>query len=587
MEAFKNFVHTHAIGLAFAFFVGACAVIPSLVPPILLGADYHGIAFVANNDENAYRARIHEILDGHLAVGSTNLYEHKDDKGVIPPIHEYLYAIPAFFFGLSGVIVFSKFLLPALLFFLVYRFVRSLGGEGDAYSRSILVWTAVAAGLFASFGLDAGNIHQQIDLLKGTHDAFASLSWTRLVNPIIGALEILVFFLALLKVWKEKHRKATIVAGLTMALSVGYFFGFGIIACTLGAAGLAALFLRDMARVVRLATIGVIGIVCSLPYWILALSAASGEEGRILSERNGMYFTHDAVVNKFLLLTTVFTLLSFCYAYFYKRYRDELSSWGFVFIVLSGSWIALNQQVITGRAIWYYHFAQYTMPIGFIVLAVVGYLVWRRQFPRFYRVALTGGIVVSALLLVLTGLSYRYGMGDFKALQQHGDLFSFLNNEAPKDCVVFIKEESDPAEPMIPAYTHCNVYSTIYLFNGVPRDRTLHNFLLRMRLEGVTEADMHQYLLAHEPEIRHYFFDNWDQIFASGIDSWVEGRIVMLEDAYRPFLKEDMKREMLMYRMDYFAVREPLPPSLFQQLPGLSLLKRFPDYYVYTFAVVE
>lgn len=574
-------MHRNAIGIVFALFAGLCTAVPSFVAPLVLGDQYKGVLFISDNDENTYRARIEEVLDGHIRVASPNLYENKDASGVIPPIYEYFYAIPALIFGLSVVIIFSKFALPALLFFMVYLLVVRVGGGGGRSDPAILRWTAVASGLFTILGFEALNFRQLLVHAGGASQSYQSVLWTRLVNPIVGALVLFTFLLCLWAVFRGPNRTAVIVAGGAMALSVGYFFSFGIIACTLLFSIFVFLLVRDIERLRRASAIFGIGVFFSLPYWIEAFGSIGGVGGRLLAERNGMFYTRAPVLNKLLFVVSMFVLLSFCYAYFAKRSREHLLAWQFLFVVLSGCWIALNEQIITGRTIWYYHFAQYTVPLGFIISFLVLYLVWRKEFPRLYGVAIRVLVGCSIAVLTLISCSFWYQMDAFKLSQRHGELFSYLNAHAEKDCVVLIKEESDPVEQMIPAYTYCNVYSTTYAFNGVPRERVLHNFLLRMRLAGVTTADMHEYLLAHQYEVRNYFFDNWTEVFGAGVDPWLLGRISMIEGAYPEFAQGNLYGQLVKYRIDFIASKQTLPEQILLQLPGLRLVATTSEYYLY------
>ena len=125
------FIKNHARAIFCAFFVGLITVLPQFILPLSLGVDYKGIQPLLLDDEDIYRARIHEIIDGYPGVASPYFYEYKTAAVVVYPVNEWLYALPSFIFGLSFVITFSKFALPALLFFLVYLFIRRLTDKKD------------------------------------------------------------------------------------------------------------------------------------------------------------------------------------------------------------------------------------------------------------------------------------------------------------------------------------------------------------------------------------------------------------------------------------------------------------------------
>ena len=191
-------------------------------------------------------------------------------------------------------------------------------------------------------------------------------------------------------------------------------------------------------------------------------------------------------------------------------------------------------------------------------------------------------IIVCLSWGILSVSSYVYSVADFKRIQNYHDIFSELNTQTNKDCVVLVKEQKEELERLIPAYTHCNVYSTNYIFVGITPPRIVHNFFIRMRLDGVDAAHVHDYLINNEAAIRLNFFSDWGQLFAHGQDQWVNGKIRDLEKKYVLFLTVPLKDEVLKYQMDYIATDLPLSQVVIGQLPGLSLRKIISGYYLYS-----
>lgn len=561
----------------FALVVGLVAVAPTVLAPLSLGNAYRGIQYLPLDDEDIYRARIHEILDGHFAVASPFLYEYKNTSPVaVPPINEWLYALPAFLFGLSAVIVVSKFLLPALLFFFAYLLMRRLLKDDP-----FVTLTAVVAGLLVVFGADIVNYQSVIPALKGLATV-NPLLWTRLVNPIVGAVEVFAFLYLLVRVW-EGDRRFVMPAGVVLALTVGYFFSFGISASILGVLFLISLGKKEYSGARRLAYVFLISLVLDAWYWYQTLFSVSGLAGRALAERNGMSFTHTPVLNKMLLLATLFVLASYCYTRFRQKSIEYERAWLFLGALLLGSWLAFNQQIITGREIWYYHFVQYTVPLSLVAIIIALHLSWRLATPRLWRLGMYGMLGLLLAYGLFSTTSFVPRMDAFANAQQYAGVVSFLNANAPQDCVVLIKEPNqEELERLIPGYTSCNVYNTTSTFVGVPQERILHNYLLRLRLNGVTAKDVHIYLLAHEDDIRGYFFENWSELFGRGNDFWVQSKAALVEKAYPAFLVGNLKTELEKYRVDYLLVTtsiHELPP----QLPGLHLVASEGVFSLYSF----
>jgi hypothetical protein len=562
----------HAWGICFALLVGLIAVAPTILAPLSLGEAYRGIQYLPLNDEETYRARIHEILDGYYTVASPFLYEYKDTSPVaMLPVNEWLYALPAFLFGLSFVIVAGKFLLPALLFFFVYLLARRL--LKDDTSATL---TAVTVGLVVVFGTDLVNYQSVIPALKGLAPV-NPLLWTRLVNPIVGAVEIFAFLYLLARVW-EGDRRFVIPAGVVFALTVGYFFSFGIAVSILVLLFLAALWKKEYGFVRHAAYILLLSLVLDAWYWYQTLFSVSGPAGRALAERNGMSFTHMPVLNKMLLLATLFVLVSYGYVRFRHLHTGYKNVWIFLAALILSSWLVFNQQIVTGREIWYYHFVQYTVPLSLIAIVVALHISWRFVTPRLWRFSMCGllGLLLAFGLFSITSFIPRADL--FAKTQQYESIVSFLNANAPRDCVV-LTVDAEEVERLIPAYTSCNTYSTSVIFAGVPEERILHNYLLRLRLSGVTANNVHAYLLAHESDIRNYFFDNWAELFGSGDDSFVQGKTALVEKAYLAFLAGNLQKELQTYRMDYLLTTAPIPESL----PGLHRVATEGAFSLYSF----
>lgn len=569
----------HRLGIACAALVGVIMVLPQFVLPHALGTAYGGVQPLMLDDEDIYRARINEILDGQERIASPYLHEYKEMPVVVPPINEWLYAIPAYLFGLSSVIILSKFLLPALLFFLVYLLVLHLVAEEDIHDR---VLAALSAAFLVVMGNDFVDYHHMFAILGGAVGPGAML-WERIVNPIMGAVQIFAFLL-LVQMTIRGSRKAAFGGGALLALMVGYFFSFGLSLSVLGALLSIYAWYRDWSRVKSLFIVLGTAVIIDTPYWFSMFQSVGGAGGRELAARNGMFFTHASVINKALLATTIFFLFGLAYAFFAKRSKEPVHAWQFMAALVLGSWIAFNEQVLTGRAIWYHHFVQYVIPLSFVVIVVTSYYSLRKWAPRLWRAGCSLLIVVSLAYGVWTSWAGALLFTkDLVRMQTHASVFNFLKERAGTECVVLVKEDHEALARTIPAYTHCDVYSTSYVFIGVPHERVLHNFFLSMRLSGVGSDESRAYLLANESLVRHVTFDNWDRLFSHDRDQWFFDQVSYLENEYKQFVKGDLKEELLRYRMDYLVTEEPISPSLLSELSGLQLATSTGAFIIYNF----
>jgi hypothetical protein len=585
MNTLRQYMKRHMLALWIALAAGAISVAPTIIAPLMIQDKYKGVQYLYINDEDTYRSRIHEVLDGHYRIASPHLHEYKDSPSLIAPINEYFYALPAFFFGLSFVVVASKFVFPALLFFLVYLLVAKLAGEKEDGDTEM---SAIAAGVLVVLGIDLVDYGYMLSVIQNGAAGAHPLLWTRLVNPIAGGLLFFGFLNFLWDTITSERHYAPFLAGLMSALSVGYFFNYGLSLAILAAALTIFFLQKNYAAVKRIGMAISASFVLSIPYWYGIFSSWGGEAGRRAQERNGMFFTHAPEWNKFLIATTGFFLLNILYA----RYRERSTNpvfhgntvvWSFLGVLLLGSWFAFEQQVVTGREIWIPHFVQYTIPLCFIVVIMTVYLVWRKYFPRIWKATILIMLLLSSVPAGMSLASFGYVIPDFKRMQGYGESLSFLNEHAKPECVVLVTHYNIDLEKLIPAYTRCDLYDTYYTYFGVPDERLLHNFLMDARIQGVTEDNMNKYLLAHDGKVRSYYFTNWTQAFKQGKEEWVLERMVLLNEQYKEFMKADLNTQIHKYRIDYIFSEHELLPEVLKQMQGLSFYKKLGAVYVYSF----
>lgn len=571
------FLKKYRIAILAAIVVGLCAVAPSILAPLTLGSEYHGIQFLPFSDDVRYLARVHDVLDGHPLLSSPYLYEYKNGPVVVPPINEWFYAFPAYLFGLTGVVVTYKFLLPAAIFLLVFFLVKGIVGTGPTPELG-----AITAGLAVVLGADMVNYGQLFAAMMGTSPP-SPLLWTRLVNPVLGGVQLFAFVLLMWHVWARGWRHAYILAGIVLASSIGYFFTFGTALSILAVVGAFALVRKEFDIVLRCVWIFLISLVLDAWFWYNTVLSVGGEGGRALAARNGMFFTHAHHLNKALLVATLFVLASFLYAYVWKKHREDIRTWLFTWALIIGGWLVFNEQVITGREVWYYHFVQYTVPLGIITCIIALHLLLQKSAPRLLIGALIAISAASGAYGLSTVQNYVSRMPEFARLQGYAPLIAWLNTNAPKDCVVLDGKRNEELVLLIPAYTGCNTYTTTSLFFGVAPERIQHNLLLRMRFEGVKAGEATDYLRTHADDVRNSYYADWNQLFGRGEDPWILDRISTLGRDYTDFMRGNLETQVRSFRVDYIVFGHPLSPVLRRALPDLTLATTTGNFYIYAF----
>ncbi|MEK7531795.1 MAG: hypothetical protein AAB545_02625 [Patescibacteria group bacterium] len=571
----KSFFLRHSFALLLSLFVGAVSIAPSLLAPWSLGADYHGLPFLYQSDETVYLARIHEVLDGHRTITSPFFDGYKDTPSLQLPFGEYFYALPALLFGLFPVVLVSKFLFPALLFLLAYFFLLQMFGvEGGEKER---LFFALSGATFAVLGYDFVDFRSLVSLLLRP-EPFHLFLWTRLVNPITGGL---ILFSALLIFWelfRLPKRVYLLLGGMLLMLSSGYVFSFGVAFVVASMLLVVSLVLgRSRSAVFFMGSI-FLGI---LPFLIqfLSLSLANVTSDPFSLTRNGLFFTHEPLPNKLLLVATIL----FASASFLAR-RNIFSSkegrksdwWWFSVSILTGLFIAFNEQVITGMTIWPGHFVQYSIPLIILVGFATLFHIVRPTFSFLARVVAGGALAVSIAFGVWSAHAFQPKMPAYRSFQYLAPFFSWVNKNTPKDCVILAREN---LSGYIPAFTHCNVYYSEYVYSGVPLLRAEHGFFALLRLKGISGSKIEEYFSIEKDQFINFIFSDWAEKYYDASDPWLaslrddkafEERIVRerarLSQEYREFLLRDFELELKRYKIDYMvldtAIHETLPTDM-------------------------
>lgn len=544
-----------------AVVVGGLSVAPGLLALHALGNAYQGVPLLAQDNEFYYLARIREVLDGYPGISSPYFLEYKHAFPLIPPVGEFLYAIPSFLFRVSPTVIAmaGKGIFPAILFLLVYGLIWRLTDPASSWRR----WNALAGGLVVSFGLEPSMLPFLLQTLTGTVHEAAFSPWTRLVNPVSGALFLFGFLHALWSVVIGKRRFAWLGACLLLALMAGYIFSLALGLSMVCVLVLCYVWKRDTVRVKRLASVLLVGGILLATYVGIALSQlpATGASGGLSSlERNGLLLMHLPLLNKIILGTFVIFL-----AVSWRAVKKDW--WFFCFAILTSSLLAYTQQVVTGFTIWPYHFVQYTTPLAWIVLFVLGHELVRPRWPRLWKMVV---VTLGVAGLSLGGsfvLSTSQAMGGFLRDQQLAPVFGWLNRNATPDCVVAVPEFTNRLAEGIPAFTSCNVYLSANVFSGaIPESRLLQGYLVTLRLRGIDREHVRTYLGMHEGEVRSLFFGNLLQIFETKHDEWLAQKMEWVAAAYETFLTRPFLPEIKRQKIDYIISDQVLQPELLQEL---------------------
>lgn len=543
-----------ALPVCAAFLVGLFSVAPHIIAPHLLGADNQGIPFLYSDDEDFYLARMREFLDHHPTVGSPFLLEYKNQWTLQAPIPElWMYVFPATVLRLplEHYLILANFLFPALLFLLIYRLTRSITQEFLTSHEAI--WSGLVAGMLTTLGYEFLALQSWLGLLHGTLPPLSLSVWVRPVNPISGAILLFALLNVLWVFYRRPGRRWAIIAGAIWMLMIGYVFSWAVGLAAIAFLGVTLALHRRWKDVrLLLITLGM-GILAAGLYGWKAITSQAGVEGDDALQRNGLLLTHAPIWNKFILAATIAFLIMTVRSVWkngWRSWRTVPGWWWFTATMLVAGNSAYLQQVITGRTIWFHHFVQYTKPIALIAF-VVGFS-WLLRERHVLRRAICGLMIAGCVInggMLASNVGSR--LDAFRGWQKEAPMFSWLDENASKDCVVLVQEAGEWRSLFIPAFTHCNVYSTSYLLMKLPTERIRHMYFVGLRLKGLTPETLPAFLDKHDRNIRGLFYDSWETMFADGHDPWYDAMAADLTKGYAEFYKRPFADALRDYQIDY------------------------------------
>lgn len=449
---------------------------PLIVFPYVIKNEYQGININHfGSDAHFYLTRGKEVLDGH-GLGNPVIREGKGNSDIYLSYSDYILLAPIELFGLAQKVniatVYNTYNFIGVLFLiiLVYFLVLQLSGN------KLL---SIAAALFVVGGY---SIVFDKTLFYNNFNVYA-----RVIYPYCSSLVLFIYLNLLvlsLKSVKLKHKIFTGVAfGLLFYI---YFYAWTFILALNASLFVIFLFKKDFSSAKKVLAISSIGLALG-SYNLIRLFATFGTEA---GSQNAyfiwMSYGHGWIFSKI----GFFTLVLFA-VYYYKRRDDKNLS--FISAVILSGWIALNQQIITGRLLQYGHYYWFfIVPLSIIVSF---YMVW--QLIKNENLKKYLFIFIIAIVFINTaGGQYKSFFTTFeekKYEQNFRPIIDFLNRDR-RAGVILAAAGRD--EYLFTIYTpHDLFWHTAASFNNAPIQRFKDALFVYLYLNKESRNDFKGYLL--------------------------------------------------------------------------------------------
>lgn len=358
IDKIKGFIKEHCWIIILSFLLTVLIFAPLIVFPWVLGKEYQGININwFGTDAHFYLTRGKEVLDGH-GLGCPVLKECKNEQDPYYAYGDYILLAPIKLLGLADkvniVTVYNTycFFVVFIIIILIYFFVRQLSG------RKLV---SIAAALFAIGGY---SIVYRKALFYEDFNIYA-----RVIYPFINSLILLIYLNSLVKSLNSDKLKYKILAGLSFGLLFYiYFYSWSFALALNGCFFLILLFKKDFLAVKKVLLISSIGLALGAYNLIKLFSSLDTEAGKQTAYFMLASYGHGPIFSKIGFITLIIFSV-----YYYKRRDDK--NWPFILAIILSGWVALNQQIITGRMVQYAHYYWYLVVPMSIVISI--YMAWR------------------------------------------------------------------------------------------------------------------------------------------------------------------------------------------------------------------
>jgi hypothetical protein len=561
----KDIIKRHWIAIILSLVVGLIMIAPHLIFAIELGSDYRGIYMMQTDSESIYLARMQEIVDGYPMLGAVPYAEYKDRPALLPPtITDFILAGSSLLFGISlpMLLLITKAFLPALLFLLIYWLILKICTAIEFTHSSRFVALAGATTILLAY--------DSIGYLSDIMSTSTFLLWSRPVNPITGAL--LISCLALLLWYRRNDRsiyiKWVIAGGVIFALMItSYFFSWGFALAFMTCWAVMQFVVNKKHSAYATGLMIIVGFIFALPYLYQARLAAAHPDFAYAASKIGLFHSHAPVVSRIIVAIIILLVL----AVIIERRLLREDWWRLSMAFTLGGIVSLNQQIITGVTIWPFHFVQYVKPFSIIICFVFLFYIVRPRLPRVFPFIMALIIGVSLVFGIMVQVAvYRNSFARYAEKQRYNDLFEWFNKNASLDCVILAQDDNRRTLMFwIPAFTHCNSAVNSNNHYILPFERVYHDYLVMLRMRGVTAKDIKTYLTENRAAVIEHFYgvqnshplaNEYRKIIAE------DNIVARIEQEYPDFYRSDFLAELTKYQIDYVVADGGLRPDLIRAL---------------------
>ncbi len=398
---------------------------PIFMFPFEARDNYRGINIVHfGTDEHYYLTRAKEVLEGH-GLGNIVLSDGKNGQEPQFTYVEYALLLPVRLLGLADKVdvatLYNAYNFSGIfiLILLIYYFILQISGGNKLLAITSALF--VVGGYSIIYNKTIGSPEQNI--------------YGRAVFPYLSSVAFFAFLNLLVQSLRTDGYKYAWFAGLSFAsLFYIFFYSWSFVSAFLAVLLCLYLLDKDFVKLKKVALVFGLGLALGMYNFIKLLVFYGSEHGKQLG-----YFLW-AVYSRAPIFSKIgFLMLLFLPVFFYFKRKDG-NIIIFLAMIISG-WLALNQQIVTGRLVQYGHYYWFFIVPLSIIMAC--YMAWELIGRAWIKKAVF--ILLIIIVFVNTGVGqYRItrAMAPLQLQdQKYAEIIKVLNDDS-KDGTVLAADDA-------------------------------------------------------------------------------------------------------------------------------------------------
>ncbi len=498
---FKKKIRSRKHGLAaiVALTILALYGLPHILVPQWQGnmgmGEYHPYSYEAPvlDDIAAYGSRVREVIDGHFADGDAYVAEYKNHAtawgnlliaimiGFIP----YLIGLtdPTYLFVLFSLIG------PVGAFLMLYALVQRMYPHAKRFavllSLTVTIFPNILIAIRAALA-DPTKLHPFTFVATAFDPAF-----TRTFIPSPGFIMFFAFLYFTYRALVEHHKASKYLAGILLGILFYVYFYYSVYAAFMVILLTIFSFIRERRSAVGPLTIGVVGLVVSIPYFAKTYALQGLSYYETLSERVGLVYgrTFDTSSLDVIILSTIMLSLAFVMI----KNKEKFIYIAALMIPMS---IVVNIQLILGFNPQPDHWgSRVNVYMLVLSLGVISFAVYDRIITKKNWTQKAHLLELAAITLLLTSalhvhLSDRYvKASEYTMPVDILESYEWINDNTEPDSVVV--SNSTRTTAFAPFLSHANVYVPLGCYTVASHDEILDRYN-QARVLFDTREDFHK-----------------------------------------------------------------------------------------------